>query len=241
MIKAYMSGDVYFYFAKAAGAVPQDAKKEDHKSIRNLFKSTVLGLSYGMRSKSLALKLTQDMGEVISENRAQELIDMFEEVFWVYTDWKEEISDLYNTQGYLVLKDGWYLWGDNDNWLSVKNFPSQGMGSVIMRRAVKLCQEAGLKVIFSLHDALYIQESDINKISIFRDCMWKAFADSFDNVPEANVGLDIYAWSPSMFPKEENITVGDLSLDVMPIYIDERSEAEYKKYSKYFWADELAL
>jgi hypothetical protein len=42
MIEAYKSGDPYLAFAKLAGAVPEDATKETHGSVRQLFKSCVL-------------------------------------------------------------------------------------------------------------------------------------------------------------------------------------------------------
>ncbi|MCK5884648.1 MAG: hypothetical protein KAG61_13240, partial [Bacteriovoracaceae bacterium] len=40
MVDAYHSGDPYLFFAKATGAVPEDATKASHGEQRNLFKST---------------------------------------------------------------------------------------------------------------------------------------------------------------------------------------------------------
>jgi len=242
MIDAYHSGDVYLWFAKEAGAVPKDGKKEGYKEIRDLFKSTVLGMSFGMRAKSLALKLTSDTGKLVTEEEAQKLIDDFESIFHVYTEWKEDVVFQYETDGYLKLSDGWYMWGDNENNLSVKNFLVQGMGSVIMREAVKLCQMAGLQVIFTLHDALYIQGTNlVFQAPIFADCMLRAFYNVFGESKDATVGLDLYAWSESLFSKEEKITTCGWDIDVMPILVDERDENEYKKYSKYFMPDDLAI
>jgi hypothetical protein len=57
MQAAYRSGDPYLAFAKQAGAVPQDATKASHKVERELFKSTVLAVQYGMEAQSLALRI----------------------------------------------------------------------------------------------------------------------------------------------------------------------------------------
>jgi DNA polymerase-1 len=42
------SGDHDRAFAKLAGAVPADATKETHGNVRQLFKSCVLGVQYGL-------------------------------------------------------------------------------------------------------------------------------------------------------------------------------------------------
>ena len=74
MIEAYESGDVYLHFAKLAGAVPKDGLKKDYKKERELFKATVLGLSYGMGKEKLAKKLTDDTGEKVSVSKAEGLV-----------------------------------------------------------------------------------------------------------------------------------------------------------------------
>src|SRR5262249_57573878 len=59
MLEAYASGDPYLAFAKQAGAIPQDGTKETHGSQRELFKTTALGVLYGMEAEGLALRLDQ--------------------------------------------------------------------------------------------------------------------------------------------------------------------------------------
>ena len=48
MKEAYNSGDPYLTFAKQAGAVPDDATKQSHKSERDQFKVCALAVQYGM-------------------------------------------------------------------------------------------------------------------------------------------------------------------------------------------------
>ena len=55
MIEDYNS-DPYFTMAKAVGLVPPDATKKSHEAIREVFKQVVLGISYGMGPKTMAIK-----------------------------------------------------------------------------------------------------------------------------------------------------------------------------------------
>lgn len=237
MLEAYKSGDVYFYFAKKAGAVPKDGKREDYVDIRNKFKATVLGLSYGMREKSLARKLTMDTGIEHDEVDALELIESFEEVFSKYTEYKEEIEEKYFSKRlpYIKLFDGFTMWGDNPNPRSVINMPVQGQGSVILRKAIQYCQNAGLKVILPLHDALYVEVEMANlksKVKKFKVCMRDAFKDCFPGNNSADlIRLDTCIWSPSL---EVEGYSKELESQMYKYYIDSRSKSEYERFSKYF-------
>lgn len=240
MIKAYLSGDVYLAYAKDAGMVPKDGTKEKYKTERNLAKSTVLGLSFRMSKYGLSAKLTNDTGRKWTEDQAQEMIDLFYEA---YPDWAEgnrEIIKEYYQQGFLKLFDGWYLWGDNDNERSVGNFPIQGRGAVILRKAEMLCYERGVKVILPLHDALYIEHDmgDFKAIDILRECMVEAFCSIFPkNLRKyaEQIRLDPFTWGSDL--EEGTITTpGGWKVDCAPIYIDERATREYEKFSRYFEA-----
>lgn len=57
MKDAYSSGDPYLTFAKQAGAAPPEATKASHREIRDLFKTCVLGVQYGLGAESLAFKI----------------------------------------------------------------------------------------------------------------------------------------------------------------------------------------
>ena len=59
MMDAYLSGDPYLALAKQAQAVPPDATKATHGPTRELFKTCVLGVAYGMEEKSLALRINR--------------------------------------------------------------------------------------------------------------------------------------------------------------------------------------
>jgi hypothetical protein len=103
MVKAYESGDPYFYFAKLAGAVPWDAERKDHEAVRDLFKSTTLGVSYGMGKYLLAEKLTVDTGVKTSEDKAERLILNFNRAFPKYAAYKKQFIREYHRRGYAKL------------------------------------------------------------------------------------------------------------------------------------------
>lgn len=103
MIDAYLSGDPYFAFAKKSGAVPADAKKEDYKTVRDLFKATVLGISYLMTKYGLAIKLTSDTGQVWTEDGAQDQIDLFYSTFPCLKEYQNWLLDIYKEDKYLKL------------------------------------------------------------------------------------------------------------------------------------------
>ena len=82
MIAAYNSGDPYLAFAKQAGAVPEDATKESHAAERELFKTCVLGVQYGMGEETLGAAnrrhdaLSMCHGQKPSEVASRDLQDL---------------------------------------------------------------------------------------------------------------------------------------------------------------------
>lgn len=156
MIAAYESGDPYLYFAKAAGAVPPEGTKKEYAAERTLFKSTTLGLQYGMGKVKLARKLTIDCGHEVTIKEAEKLISLHRKVYRVYWKWAEGITRTYHRDGYITLADGWSLNAHCDRETSVRNFPVQGTSAVILRRALTRAIELDIPVVSPLHDAIYI-------------------------------------------------------------------------------------
>jgi len=240
MIQAYLSGDPYLYMGKEAGAIPPEGTKKTHEAIRDRFKATTLAILFMMTKYGLSAKLTADTGEEHSEDDAQALIDTFEELFPVFTEWRKDEISRYEEGNAIRTLDGWVVWTDNDNSRSVGNAPIQGAGASIMRKAVDLAVAAGVKVIFTLHDAIYIEgergnEGDIIKLNT---AMREAFAYYFKGTKYEEVArkikLDPKAWGPQ-FPDKGEITVGkDMKVPVSRIHIDSRALADYQRFSKYF-------
>lgn len=156
LLQAYNSGDVYLAFAKQSGLVPEDATKTSHKLERMLCKATVLGLQFGMGHAKLKTKLKLDSGQEVSDEKTQELINAHKTTYSRYWRWVQEITQTYKAGIPLSTSDGWVLFCDNPVIPSVRNFLVQATAASITRLAVVMCWERGLKVMCSLHDAVYV-------------------------------------------------------------------------------------
>lgn len=240
MYQSYASGDPYLHFAKLAGAVPEDGTKEEYPLERLRFKSTVLGIGYLMAKFSLASKLTLDTGERHSPEDAEKLINLYFEVYRGYKSWIEGVQHEYIRKNHLKLLDGWVMYGDNPNIRSVSNCPVQGAGACILRKAIQLAQDRGLRVIIPLHDALYIEYPDhkVGDPDILAECMKEAFGHYFkgDKITHEwsqAIRLDLDIWGPS---HEDTYiaTPGGLKAKTQKIYIDPRAKTEYERFSAYF-------
>ncbi len=163
LLQAYNSGDVYLAFAKQANLVPESATKSSHKLERNLCKSTVLGLQFGMGHAKLKTKLRLDSGQEVSDEKTNELIQAHKTVFKDYWKWVKELSEDYKKGNPLITNDGWVLFCDNLVMTSVRNFPVQANAASITRAAIVACWEKGLKVMCGLHDAIYVISQEVEK------------------------------------------------------------------------------
>lgn len=264
MIAAYLSGDVYLAFAKTAGMVPEEGTKKSHKKERDVCKGTVLGISYLMTKFGLAIKLSQDTGDEWTEDDAQEMIDKFDEAYPDFKQFREFTLDVYEQYKFIRLGDGWYMFGDNDNFRSVANCYIQGTGAAIMRQAVDNCYERQVQVLKTNHDALYMLGKvgrDEHKVKEMAEAMKDAFVKySPDHLKQyaEQIRLDPFAWSPDFTESNKNLKVkrtpikdkdgketgkfevdlsfmsGDMEVPCDSLHIDERAQDDYDRFSKYF-------
>ena len=239
MIDAYKGGDVYLYYGKGIGLIPPEGTKKTHGAERDLCKSTVLGLSYLMTKVGLSKKLTADTGRFVSEDEADDLVNKFDALFNVFSSWRGDVISHYETAGYLRLPDGFFMFKDNPSFRSAANMPLQGAGAAIMRKAVQLAQDKGLKIIFTLHDAIYLmskQENILTDMDILRDCMKEAFCFYFTGKAKEDasiIRLDGKIWGPDCY-EGEVVTNTGFSIESSKIHVDKRSQEEYNRFSKYF-------
>ena len=242
MLDAYDSGDVYLYTGKLDGIIPQEATKTTHGDLRDKFKSTVLGIQYQMGPAGLALKLTKDTGKEHTYEEAEDLIESFNSSYPDYEEWRTEIVRQYQCDGYLRLPCGWVMWGDNENFRSVANCPIQGFGASVMRKAVAMAQNMGLDVLYTLHDAIYIEfDSDKleNSVATLRYAMGEAFKYYLDDdvKDRGNIRMDEHVWSPD-YVEGEKIS----GIKVHNKHIDPRSINDYVNFRSYFSKkDEIEL
>lgn len=172
MMESYLSGDPYLSFAKLAGALPQEATKKSHPDIREQYKACVLAVQYGMEADSLGLRIDQP------KIYAKDLLNKHKDVFSTFWKWSDDCLTFAYLKNFLPTVFGWeYKLSDNLNPRSLRNFPMQANGAEILRLAIILCFEKGIKVCAPIHDAILIEASTDeieNHVQIAQQCMEEA-------------------------------------------------------------------
>jgi DNA polymerase family A len=158
MQAAYLSGDPYLAFAKQCGAVPPDGTKQTHKATRDLFKTVVLGVGYGMEAEALAGRLG------ILPLMARELLLKHKETYPKFWRWAQNMVDAFMLGLDARTVFGWTLSSKGDgNPRSIRNFQMQAHGAEMLRIACCLGTERGIRICAPVHDAILI-EAPANEI-----------------------------------------------------------------------------
>ena len=146
-----------------------------------------------------------------------------------------------------------FFTGKKEPMYDIANCPNQrfvaeglvthNTGASVMRKAVDLAVSRGCKVVFTLHDAIYI-EGDVGKevdIAILYDAMLEAFQFYYTGSKyyeiAGKIKLDPFAWSPNYKKDSESEVQGKYCRIKYPcsnLYLDERALSEYERFSKYF-------
>jgi len=151
MLAAYASGDPYLAFAKQAGAIPADGTRGTHGSERELFKTTALGVLFGMAEYGLALRL--DKPTIV----ARDLLRAHHETYRQFWRWSDAVVDHAKLTGELHTVFGWALHGCcGANPRSLRNFQMQAHGAEMLRLSCCLATERGVEVCAPVHDAVLI-------------------------------------------------------------------------------------
>jgi DNA polymerase I len=151
MLAAYRSGDPYLAFAKQAGAIPEDATAQSHPAIRDLFKSCVLAVQYGMGYRSLAFRINRQ--PIV----AKQLLAAHRATYSHFWDWSERAFNHAALTGSLCTVFGWHVHtGEDTNSRSLVNFPMQANGAEMLRLACCFGIKDGVEICAPIHDAVLI-------------------------------------------------------------------------------------
>tara|TARA_R100000908_G_scaffold58390_1_gene34509 strand:- start:385 stop:1254 length:870 start_codon:yes stop_codon:yes gene_type:complete len=153
IIAAVATGDPYLATAKLAKAVPESGTKKDYPSERDLYKQTYLAIGYGQTAFGLKIKLN------ISAAEASYLLSVLKRVYPTYFKWIDEHIKYCVARGYFETKFGWRFYvsdKESVNPRSLMNWPLQGHGSEILRRAIIDLDRAGYEISMPVHDAVLI-------------------------------------------------------------------------------------
>lgn len=115
----------------------------------------MLGAQYGVGAPKLGNTIAQVTKQDPKSVNGRHYIDLHKKAYPDLWASRAQMVRTYRLQGFLMLPDGWILFGDNPSDLSAANFPIQGLGGVLMREYVKRAHDADLTIISPLHDAIY--------------------------------------------------------------------------------------
>lgn len=138
---AYQSGDSYLAFAVHADAVPSDATKATHSTVRDQYKQCMLATQYGMGEESLAVRIGK------APIDARHLLGAHRGLYARYWRWSDGALTTAQLNGVLCTRYGWPIHVTADTKeRTLRNFPMQGNGAEMLRLAICYMTEAGIKV-----------------------------------------------------------------------------------------------
>jgi hypothetical protein len=216
LLESY-KGDHYITNAIACGFAPEGATKSSHPKERDLMKPTSLGIIYGMGIKSMAMRVETAMGWVHDEDKiememwevkdkeftkyfkpvsrrayetAHKFIQGHKAYYTTYWDYVQQHAwECQNKGFYKVPLNGWYYFTEEDHSATqLQNIPNQAGGAAVMQQGFINASLAGLSIVCSLHDALYV-ECDLDKVEETKDKLLKAMADSVFTLTNGSVKI----------------------------------------------------
>ena len=180
LIADYQTGDPYIAFGISAGILPPGAAKETHGDQRQMLKSCVLGVQYGMGERTLALRISQPT--IVARGLLRAHRDRYRK-FWKMADGAVACAMQGRT---LSTVFGWDVRpGANPNPRSMLNFPMQANGAEMLRLACCLATERGIEVCAPVHDAVLICatldriDADVARMRAAMDEAARAVLDGF--------------------------------------------------------------
>jgi hypothetical protein len=152
IIGDYRQGDVYIGLGKSLGLIPPDGNKSTHPKERNLCKSVVLAINYGMGAAGLARKINR------SETFAAHLLRRHREIYPKFWRWSDATLDFARTRRRLWTKFGWSVWcapkTKDNTW---RNWRVQATGGEVLRVAVCALGAVGFQIDATVHDSILIE------------------------------------------------------------------------------------
>lgn len=163
--EAYKTPDIYLYVAYKAGYIPQadyekithnnvEEYKQKYKAIRSQFKTTTLGLQYGMGVARLAERLQ------ISITNAEELVKSIRSIFKVSFAYRDRLIKVIDVHNSFCTYDMYIVPGRtyHNKATTVGNWPFQSGGSDVLRELVRILmpleKEHKFEIITTIHDAI---------------------------------------------------------------------------------------
>jgi DNA polymerase-1 len=158
LLQACESGDVYLGIAQQLGFLRESMNDKERKGVRNLFKTVVLGIQYGLGAVSLAIRTG------ISISEAAEILARLRARFRVFEAYARSVIDHAGLKLEIGTPFGWFMRCPSGmNPRTVRNFPIQSTGSEILHAACILAERRGIKLVAPIHDAL-LAEGPLDRV-----------------------------------------------------------------------------
>lgn len=125
-------------------------------------KQIVLGVNYGMSAESMAMR------SGIGLPQARDLLARHKRTYRVFWDWADNNVNVALAGRRLTTVFGWPLnfsHAADLNPRSLLNFPMQANGAEMLRLAICLATEAGLRICAPVHDAILV-EAPLDEIDV---------------------------------------------------------------------------
>jgi len=220
MMKAYLTGDPYIEFAKAAGAVPKNATKKTHPHERELYKTTMHAINYGQGYRSFAERVR------ITEAESKNLMRVHKATYPQYWEWITNFTDNGIMKRFVKTRFHWYMNTVGSSYRSIQNWPMQAHGAEILRIAICLCRENNIRVLCPVQDAILIEDTieNIDKsVKIAQQCMEQA--------SEYIIGFKIRTEANTFkYPNRYNDPRGDLMWNQIWDIVDNHISPDEKQF-----------
>jgi DNA polymerase I len=158
LLKACEEGDVYLGIARQLGFLRDGMTEAEIKAVRKLFKTVVLGIQYGLGTKSLAARTG------ISHYEAGEILARLKARFRVFEEYASRVADHAGLFLEISTPLGWIMQCPSGiNPRTVRNFPIQATGSEVLHVACVMAERRGIRIVAPVHDAI-MAEAPIDQV-----------------------------------------------------------------------------
>jgi hypothetical protein len=158
LMRACESGDVYLGIAGQLGFLSESMSAPERKTVRQLFKTVVLGIQYGLGARSLAVRAG------ISLFEACEILARLRAQFHAFEDYAQRVLDHAGLHLEIGTPFGWYMRCPSGiNPRTVRNFPIQSTAAEILHVACVLAERRGIEIVAPVHDA-FLAEAPLDAI-----------------------------------------------------------------------------